>query len=397
MLMRILESVIALSALAILTSCGGGGKIVDHKGHPGPHEHGKGAEAPENPSVASKHSSAGHTHQAQHGGIVQTIGDYHVELVHDPINGEIAAYVLGNDEKTALPIEARLLEAQVKPDGEDQFVKVDMNPIPLKGEAKGKSSRFAGTEARLKGAKTSFEAVLRIPIGGKIHRAAFQVVPGAQPKVYVCPMDCENSKAYYQPGNCPVCKMALSEPTGAHADHSPKHGGVFFMAPNNWHHLEGVMPNEREFRLYVYNNFTKPISPKQFLEGSSLEITNLDANNVEIGGNAKVTLSAAHDDSHLVAIMPANIRFPVSVRARIKLGGKDRPDLFDFTFEGPSVGPSYPLDTCIVSDEKLGSMGNPIVYSYLGRTIKFCCEGCVKKFENNTAAYLKKLDGAIKR
>lgn len=55
----------------------------------------------------------------------------------------------------------------------------------------------------------------------------------------------------------------------------------------------------------------------------------------------------------------------------------------------------YPLDTCIVSGEKLGEMGEPIVKVYDGREIKFCCAGCPKKFEADKAAYLKKLDEAI--
>jgi len=28
-------------------------------------------------------------------------------------------------------------------------------------------------------------------------------------EVYQCPMDCEKGKSYTEPGNCPVCKMAL--------------------------------------------------------------------------------------------------------------------------------------------------------------------------------------------
>jgi hypothetical protein len=52
----------------------------------------------------------------------------------------------------------------------------------------------------------------------------------------------------------------------------------------------------------------------------------------------------------------------------------------------------YPLDSCIVSGEKLGSMGDPIVKVYDGREVRFCCSGCVKKFEADKAGYLAKID-----
>jgi hypothetical protein len=51
----------------------------------------------------------------------------------------------------------------------------------------------------------------------------------------------------------------------------------------------------------------------------------------------------------------------------------------------------YPLDKCIVSDEKLGSMGGPIVITHEGQEIKFCCESCQPKFEKDPAKYLTKL------
>ena len=51
----------------------------------------------------------------------------------------------------------------------------------------------------------------------------------------------------------------------------------------------------------------------------------------------------------------------------------------------------YPLNTCIVSDNKLGSMGKIIVKSHEGQQIKFCCKPCVKKFDANPAKYLAKL------
>ena len=54
----------------------------------------------------------------------------------------------------------------------------------------------------------------------------------------------------------------------------------------------------------------------------------------------------------------------------------------------------YPIDWCIVSGEKLGSMGDPVVYNHNGRTVKFCCSSCIKKFESNPAMYIAKLDSA---
>jgi YHS domain-containing protein len=56
---------------------------------------------------------------------------------------------------------------------------------------------------------------------------------------------------------------------------------------------------------------------------------------------------------------------------------------------------TYPLTTCIVSGEPLGSMGEPFVYKHEGREIRFCCAGCVKRFEQDPDAYMKKMDKAI--
>ncbi len=55
----------------------------------------------------------------------------------------------------------------------------------------------------------------------------------------------------------------------------------------------------------------------------------------------------------------------------------------------------YLLDVCVVSGEKLGTMGDPIVKVYEGRAIRFCCGGCIKKFEADSATYWKKVDERI--
>ncbi len=54
----------------------------------------------------------------------------------------------------------------------------------------------------------------------------------------------------------------------------------------------------------------------------------------------------------------------------------------------------YTLKTCIVSGDKLGEMGEPFVYKYKDREIKFCCKGCLKDFNKEPAKYVKKIDEA---
>ncbi len=53
----------------------------------------------------------------------------------------------------------------------------------------------------------------------------------------------------------------------------------------------------------------------------------------------------------------------------------------------------YPLTVCPVSDEKLGSMGDPVVFVHAGQEIKLCCKNCRKVFDAAPAKYLAKLTG----
>ena len=67
--------------------------------------------------------------------------------------------------------------------------------------------------------------------------------------------------------------------------------------------------------------------------------------------------------------------------------------------DAPTTKPAakYPLDVCPVSDEKLGGddMGAPVVKQEDGRTVKFCCDACVKAFEKEPEKYNKKMDEMI--
>lgn len=59
----------------------------------------------------------------------------------------------------------------------------------------------------------------------------------------------------------------------------------------------------------------------------------------------------------------------------------------------------YPLDTCVVADEKLGADPSmkPHVFTHEGREIKLCCKSCLKDFNKEPAKYLKKIEEAAKK
>ena len=66
------------------------------------------------------------------------------------------------------------------------------------------------------------------------------------------------------------------------------------------------------------------------------------------------------------------------------------------TAAGQPAATPYPFNTCIVSGEALGSMGEAHVFVHEGREVKFCCKGCSKRFTADTATYLKVIDDGVK-
>jgi len=81
----------------------------------------------------------------------------------------------------------------------------------------------------------------------------------------------------------------------------------------------------------------------------------------------------------IAAILVASFLIPLSGLAADKKAEKLKP---------------YTLKTCIISGDKLGEMGDPFVYAYKGREIKFCCKGCLKDFNKDPEKYIKKIEEA---
>lgn len=57
----------------------------------------------------------------------------------------------------------------------------------------------------------------------------------------------------------------------------------------------------------------------------------------------------------------------------------------------------YPLDKCVVTDEKLGEHGKPYMFTHEGQEIKLCCKECLKDFKKEPAKYTKKIEEAQKK
>jgi nitrous oxide reductase accessory protein NosL len=85
---------------------------------------------------------------------------------------------------------------------------------------------------------------------------------------------------------------------------------------------------------------------------------------------------------------------PIAALALITASCNKQEEQSASTPSSESAAKPYALDTCIVSGEKLGSMGKPIVINHEGQEIKFCCDSCVPKFKKDPAKYLSKLEHA---
>ena len=112
-------------------------------------------------------------------------------------------------------------------------------------------------------------------------------------------------------------------------DHKAKHGGTFFMALDNEHHLEGVLLPPGIFRVYLYNDHTKPLKAEQTKQASGT---------VQIGGSddaPKIDLAPGKKKEALEANLGGAVKFPVTLTLLLHLPGMAqdaKPELFNFKF-----------------------------------------------------------------
>ena len=108
------------------------------------------------------------------------------------------------------------------------------------------------------------------------------------------------------------------------------------MAPDNWHHLEGTYPQARLFRLYVYDDYSRPLAAADLRRVQARVVTRktFDPETKKTTELAAFPLRVSRNGAYLEArvgplAMPAA---PAAITAKVRMK-PDAPEYrFDFTF-----------------------------------------------------------------
>lgn len=163
------------------------------------------------------------------------------------------------------------------------------------------------------------------------HKNQFEFV-----RTYVCITDtCPSfKKTYYTEGLCPDCGLPVQ--SMGHMDHTPVHGGQFFMASNQFHHLEGTLPEPGRFRLYFYDDYKRPLDARNFTGKVVFEDFDIDTG--EFSEETYPMEVGQAGDPYLIADIPEE--FPAEFYALVVLAGEE--NRFDFYFEEVTIEPEEP-------------------------------------------------------
>jgi hypothetical protein len=159
----------------------------------------------------------------------------------------------------------------------------------------------------------------RCPIDG---RALVRMIKALS---FTCPAHPKINEV--NPGRCPIDKRPLVAKYSLrpHGDHNPKHGGQFFMAPNNWH-VEVTHPAMGLFRLYVYDDYSRPFVPQAF-SGRIIAMTDTNGKSVDVS----IPFRRSATSPLLEARIPT-LGLPAAIAVKARFQANDQEYRFDFPF-----------------------------------------------------------------
>ena len=147
---------------------------------------------------------------------------------------------------------------------------------------------------------------------------------------WTCPGGSDESAS---PGSCPGgAPKTKTYALRAHGNHNPQHGGLFFMAADNTHHLEGTYLASGTFRMHFYDEFTTP----QTIAAVRAYTATLVVKDPKTGADA--TYSLVRSGATLQASIGKR-PLPAEMYASVIFAPGGKPNRFDFTFPGYSKEP----------------------------------------------------------
>jgi len=154
---------------------------------------------------------------------------------------------------------------------------------------------------------------------------------------YLCPMH-PGVTAEKAGAACYICGMALVDGSikMPHASHDPHYGGIFFMARDTWHHIEGTMPAPGVFRFYMYDNYSIPMT-NMYAAGRLIFQEFRDENGDQLRPPIETPLVESPDGvSFIVTDRRLQLERDFHILVKFK-SEQEEEDRFDFAFYDYSV------------------------------------------------------------
>ncbi len=161
-----------------------------------------------------------------------------------------------------------------------------------------------------------------------------EMVPITAALYFVCEAD--KSIRELTPGRCPDGSPRIKQfERRPHGDHNPRHGGLLFMSADQWHHLEGTFVEPNIFRVYFYDDRTRPLN----VSGFNAHIRQADTNGTPTAPSLALSPGASRDGNMLQVAVPGG-RLPINLSLEMKFKASDQKEqIFDFTFPAFSREP----------------------------------------------------------
>lgn len=211
------------------------------------------------------------------------------------------------------------------------------------------------------------------PRPGRCPLCQMELVPVRLAMAWMCPL--HEAVMREESGTCPLCRRQLVEvriamtwtclaqpgidrmeagtcPDGTpmvarrtlrpHGNHNPQHGGQFFMAPDNLHHLEGTYPQAQLFRLYIYDDSSRPLAAADLRRVQARVVTRETFDPAtQTTTELAFPLRASPNGAYLeVRVDPLAMPAALTAKVRVK---PDAPEYrFDFTFPAFTKEPALP-------------------------------------------------------